>query len=184
MSRLAFIPAMMVCLCVITMGQQTRADDVAEEFTAPDGYLESLPGGIPIDSEEPNDKDAKTAGFSWFNNCGVNIGTKLNGTSGTTKISVYARDVSWWYAIGGRKVTSVKGDGGSGGSGWRFRNAHKFGVVVYQGNSYWNVNSTSSSSPTVINLPSNTLPVSVWVNDTNGNYGDNAGAFDIYIRKD
>ncbi|QDV53035.1 hypothetical protein [Gimesia fumaroli] len=183
MSRYAVL-ATILCLTSISTAQDKKAEDVAKKNTAPDGYIESLPGGIPTDAQEPEDRTAKTAGFGWYNNCGVNIPTTLNGTNGTTKISVYARDVSWWFARGGRKIRNVQGDGGAGGSGWRFPNAHKFGVVIYQGNSYWNVNSTSSSSPTVINLPSNTLPVTVWVNDTNGNYSDNAGAVDIYLRKD
>jgi hypothetical protein len=114
MSRYAVL-ATILCLTSISTAQDKKAEDVAKKNTAPDGYIESLPGGIPTDAQEPEDRTAKTAGFGWYNNCGVNIPTTLNGTNGTTKISVYARDVSWWFARGGRKIRNVQGDGGAGG---------------------------------------------------------------------
>jgi hypothetical protein len=59
-----------------------------------------------------------------------------------------------------------------------------FLATLEQGNNYWNVDSTDPDNPTRITGLSNTLPVSATVNDTNGNYNDNGGAFDIHLRKD
>jgi subtilisin family serine protease len=157
----------------------------AERHTAPDGYLQSLPQGPELQGIQPDDTVAQSAGFSWYNNVGVNLNTTLLGTNGTTQISVYARDIRWNYAFGSSpSISSPSGNGGSGGSGWRFPTAHKFGITIYQGSNYWNVTSTSSGSPTVITGLSNTANIIITVNDTNGNYDDNSGAFDIYIRKD
>lgn len=143
--------------------------------------LESLPAIDATPESSPNDQ---AGGFTWYNNSRVNGNTRLLGTQGTTQISIYARDVKWRYAFGSGAIRSPRGNGNYAGSGWRFPNARQFGIVVYQGNRYWNVQSTSSSSPTVISGISNTQPIVVTVNDTNGNAKDNGGAFDIYIRKD
>jgi hypothetical protein len=153
-------------------------------FMAPEGYLKSLSVEAAAKPEQPDRRDASDAGFSWYNNCRVNGNTNLLGTEGTTQVSVFAQDVAWRYAFGGPLVNSPTGDGGSGGSGWRFPNAHRFGIVVYQGDRYWNVDSSDPSSPTVISGLSNTVPITVTVNDTNNNYDDNGGAVDIYVRRD
>ena len=184
MYRYLAVGLFMSCLSTIAIAQQKRGEP-AETFEAPEGYLQSLPAGPELSAVEPEEKEIREAGFSWYNNVGVNLNTTLLGTSGTTQISVFAGDIRWRYAFGNAPdVTSPQGDGGSGGAGWRFPNAHRFGIVIYQGNNYWNVRSTSSTNPTVITGLSNTQNIIVTVNDTNGNYGDNNGAFDIYIRKD
>lgn len=178
-SRIALVSATAVDAAVQTLD----ADQGGAGFEESTGYLQSL----PIAAEEqaqPADGPDSAPGFGWYNNLRVNGNTTLTDTVGTTKISVYARDVRWRYAFGSGAVTSPGGNGGSGGSGWRFRNAHRFGIVVYQGNRYWNVTSTSRTQPTVITGLTNTLPVVVTVNDTNGNYSDNGGSFDLYVRKD
>ncbi len=174
------------CVSVATTSnaQEKQQPNVAKKYTAPGGFLESLPTGPDNQVEVAEDKESRDAGFGWYNNNRVNGNTRLLGSDGTTQISVYARDVKWRFAFGGRAVTSPSGNGGTAGGGWRFPNAHKFGIVIYQGNNYWNVTSTSPSSPTVISGISNTQPVLVTVNDTNGNYSDNGGAIDIYLRKD
>lgn len=174
--------ALFAAIASISVAQEERKP--AEKHTAPDGFLQSLPTGTNIKAKEPENTAAKAAGFSWYNNCRVNGNSRLLGSDGTTQISVYAGDVDWNYAFDSPVVTSPSGDGGTAGNGWRFPNAHKFGIVIYQGNNYWNVTSTSSSNPTVISGISNTQPVYVTVNDTNGNYDDNGGAIDIYLRKD
>ncbi len=157
----------------------------AKRFTAPEGWLKSLPAGFTRRASKPREKALLEAGYSKYNNCGVNLSTTLNGSAGSTAVSVYAADVEWDYAFGGSPtVTSPQGDGGVAGAGWRFPNAHRFGVVVYQGGNYWNVDSTDPGSPTRITGLSNTTDIVVTVNDTNGNYADNSGAFDIYFRKD
>ena len=182
----SFLIVSVVLVTTSASGQDKGADgkgEVAEKYTAPDDYLQSLPQGPELKGIEPEDAAARTAGFSWYNNVGVNLNTTLLATSGTTQISVYARDIRWRYAFGNAPdVTSPTGNGGAAGSGWRFPNAHRFGITIYQGSNYWNVNSTSSSSPTVISGLSNTSNIIITVNDTN--YSDNSGAFDIYIRKD
>jgi hypothetical protein len=157
----------------------------AKRLTAPDGWLKSLPVGFTRRASKPKDKTRLAAGYAKYNNCGVNLSTTLNGTAGSTAISVFADDVEWQYAFGSAPtVTSPAGDGGVAGGGWRFPNAHRFGIVVYQGNNYWNVDSTDPNNPTRITGLSNTTDIIVAVNDTNGNYADNSGAFDIYVRKD
>lgn len=157
---------------------------VQRPFTADEGYLESFPIDADLPPEKPTDEKLSRAGFSWYNNCRVNGNSTLLGTSGTTQISVFAQDVSWRYAFNGPVVTTPTGNGGTAGNGWRFPAAHRFGIVIYQGNNYWNVTSTSSSNPTVISGISNTQPIVVTVNDTINNFTDNGGAIDIYVRKD
>ena len=156
-----------------------------EKFSAEPGYLQSFPLGPDQGPQTPTDQLALNAGYTKYNNVGVNLNTRLLGTNGTTQISVYARDIRWRYGFGNRPdMVTPTGEGGQGGSGFRFRNAHRFGITIYQGNNYWNVTSTNPNRPTVITGLSNTEPVRITVNDTNGNYSDNYGAFDIYIRKD
>jgi hypothetical protein len=155
-----------------------------KRFTAPEGWLKSLPRGYARKGIKPRNSKALDSGFGWYNNCAVNNVTDLLGSSGTTAISVYADDVDWMYAFGGPHVTSPIGDGGIAGDGWRFPNAQRFGIVVFQGNNYWNVESTDPNNPTRITGLSNTTDILVTVNDTNGNYGDNGGSFDLYLRKD
>jgi hypothetical protein len=179
----------LAALATFLLANEKGADakgSVAEKFTGPEGYLKSFPTGSELKPVQPKSEALRTAGFfAWYNNVGVNLFTTLLGTDGTTQISVFANDIRWRYAFGNAPdVTSPTGDGGSGGGGWTFPNAHRFGIVVFQGGNYWNVESTDPNNPTVITGLSNTQPIQVTVNDTNGNYGDNSGAFDIYIRKD
>lgn len=180
------ILSVIVCITLVSISVAEEKGDSksAPKYSAPEGFLKSLPAATDIQARKPEDESVGTAGFGWYNNCRVNGSSRLLGSDGTTQISVYARDVDWNYSVTSPTVTSPSGDGGTAGSGWQFPNAHKFGVVIYQGGNYWNVTSTSSSSPTVISGISNTQPVLVTVNDTNGNYGDNGGAVDIYLRKD
>ena len=158
-------------------------DKSAGGFEASPGLLESIGGGASETAATSNERDA-AAGFGWYNNLRVNGSTTLTDTTGTTQVSVYAADVKWRFGFGSRAITSPKGDGGTGGSGWQFRNAHRYGITLYQGNRYWNITSRSSSSPTVISGLTNTQPVRIMVNDTVGNYSDNGGSFDLYLRKD
>jgi hypothetical protein len=157
----------------------------AKKFTAAEGWLKSLPRGPELKSTKPLQEAVRTAGYGWYNNVGVNLNTTLTDTVGSTAVSVYAADIRWRYAFGSSPdVTSPTGDGGTGGAGWQFPNAHRFGIVVFQGSNYWNVESTDPANPTKITGLSNTTPIVVSVNDTNGNYGDNSGSFDLYVRKD
>ncbi len=157
----------------------------ATMFTAPEGWLRSLPVGGVRAAAKPKSKALADAGYSWFNNVGVNTNVTLNGTAGSTAISVYASDIDWSYAFGSSpRIESPAGEGGTAGGGWQFPNAHRFGIVIFQGNNYWNVESTDPNNPTRITGLSNTTNIVATVNDTNGNYGDNWGSFDLYVRKD
>ncbi len=65
-----------------------------------------------------------------------------------------------------------------------FRGAKQFGIVIRQDGKVWQINGSSSSSPTKITGLVNTKGVEIWVSDTNGNQGDNWGAFSVNIRED
>ncbi len=176
-------PAPTIAQTVAPLESQITLGGPSTEYQATPGILESLPAGPTAEPEVV--AGAETAqSFGWYNNLRVNGSTRLTDTSGTTQISVYAGDVHWRYAFDSPTVRTPSGDGRSGGSGWQFPNAHRFGIVIFQGGRYWNVTSTSSTSPTVITGLTNTEPVRVMVNDTSGNYNDNGGAFDLYLRKD
>ena len=170
----------------LSVGKSTSdTESTTAPFSIDPVMIESYGGTITVEAEtEPSTDTDANASFGWYNNLRVNGSTTLTDTSGTTQLSVYARDVKWRFGFGSRAIQSPQGDGGVAGSGWRFPNAHKFGIVVVQGGNYWNVNSTSSSSPTVITGLSNTQPVTIYVNDTNGNDKDNGGSFDLFVRKD
>ncbi len=156
----------------------------ANVYLAEPGYLDSFSSGPSVAPAVPVDQQALNAGFSWYNNVGVNLNTRLIGTSGTTQISVYARDIRWSYRFTGPNIRRPEGNGGQGGDRYRFPLAHRMGITIYQGDRYWNVTSMSANSPTVIAGLTNTEDVIVTVNDTNGNYSDNHGAFDIFVRRD
>lgn len=176
--------AFAVATVIASIANAQVKTESSPRLDAPDGFLQSLPAGPDVNPKQPDDNDSRNAGFGWYNNCQVNGSSRLLGSEGATQISVYARDVDWRYAFNGPEVNSPSGTGGPAGSGWRFPNANRFGIVIYKGNNYWNVTSTSSSNPTVITGISNTTPVYITINDTTGNYSDNGGAVDIYLRKD
>ncbi len=156
----------------------------AERFKAPKGLLESLPAARATKAAKA--APTPSGGYLFYMNNAVNYpgGCTLNGSEGSTQISVYASHISWRYAVNSEDVVSPTGDGGPAGGGWQYPNANRFGIVIYQGGNYWNVTSTDPNNPTVITGISNTTPVGVAVNDTTGNYGDNWGSFDLYLRRD
>jgi hypothetical protein len=164
--------------------QEKKSDDKpAETLRADPGYFASF-GGVNV-ADKPETTKTEAADFGWWKHRSVisPAGRKLAVTA--TAISVYVSDCQWNYAIDANaRITSPTGNGQRAGSGWAFPNGNQFGVLVRQGNNYWQVNGTSAAAPTRITGLTNTDGVWVSVNDTNGNYNDNWGAFDIYIRVD
>jgi len=149
------------------------------------GVLESLGKAEAVKSL--NSPATPTGGYLYYENLASNFpgGVTLTDSGGATQISVYVNHINWHYSYSGSTViTSPSGQGGAGGGGWQYPNANRFGVVIYQGGNYWNVTSTDPNNPTIIAGISNTTPISVTVNDTSGNYGDNWGAFDFYLKRD
>jgi hypothetical protein len=194
------IPTMVLALCLACIplpgaaGDKTKTADPKTEtgnggkapapFTAPAGLLESLPS-VKAVKAKPGPA-APSNGYLYYENMAVNYagGVTLTDSVGSTQVSVYAGHIRWRFAVNSVDIFVPTGQGGPAGNGWQYPNANRFGIVLYQGGNYWNVTSTDPNHPTIITGISNTTPVAVAVNDTSGNYGDNWGAFDFYLRRD
>ena len=164
----------------------TGAQDVAKAIKGDVGLLDSYAANAAEDAptkREEGVESKETASFLFWKHRAVTHGRTLNVRA--TAISVYIPDCHWHYSRSTRSlITTPRGTGNRAGSGWMFPDANQHGIVIRQDGRYWQINGTSSSSPTRITGLTNTKGVEVFVNDTNGNLGDNWGAFDVRIRID
>jgi hypothetical protein len=183
--------ALTVCLVASALSvasivhSQDKKNDgkAADMHRAELGYFTSF-GGVNVE-DKPEARRPTDADFLWWKHRSVisAAGRKLNVRA--TAISVYVSDCQWNYSVdAGSQITSPAGNGQMAGNGWAYPNGNQFGILIRQGNNYWQINGTTPGAPTQISGLTNTDGVWVSVNDTNGNYGDNWGAFDVNIRVD
>lgn len=120
----------------------------------------------------------------WFNNLSVMGEVTLKMPIKTTRIEIYAADVRWHCKTEGEKglVTKATGTGRVANDEYKYPSARVNGIVLLQGNRYWNIGSQNQSDPTVITGLTNVDNIRTAVNDKRRYYGDNWGAFDLFLR--
>lgn len=132
----------------------------------------------------PSDQALVAAGYLHGRHCAVTFQEGIvTANVRASRIRVYASDISWNYGPhGSTRITTPNGNGLRAPSGWRYPGYNQFGIVIYQdGLAPQNVIGTSDATAQEFNI-NNSRDVRINVNDALGTYGDNWGAFDIYIK--
>jgi hypothetical protein len=148
------------------------------------GY-EEFPSSAIVYAKEPLNKSLALDGYLFWNNIpvcyegGVRLLVGDNNPLRASQVEFYIDDLDWTYAINSPRITSPSGDGNQAGEGWFAPGMLQFGILIFQAN-LWFGRVDPGINRMAIQHPEKDILINV--NDIRGTYGDNGGAFDLFLK--